>query len=124
MNLHVLVMIRFRGRGLAANVARERPESAVDPHVVLQIIGPVKRLSAHVAIEHFRVLVLFDMPLTVIFADELRPAIIARVRSHAFVGIHMRYVIGFSNEGPLALIALERLRHLKSNKRIIIKRIC
>ena len=69
----------------------------------------MERLAAHVAIVHFIVFVLFDVSLTVVLSYELRAAIVARVRPHALVRVHVRRVVVFSDERALAQFALERL---------------
>lgn len=68
----------------------------------------MKRFTANLTRKRLNFLVLLDMPLTIILPNELRPAIITRVRLNGFVSVHVSNVIGLPDEGPLAHIALER----------------
>lgn len=108
MNLNVFIVIRLGGGRFAANMTRIRPIAAMHPHVILQIVRTMKRLTAHVAVVRFFVFVLFDVSLTVVLADKLRPAIVARVRAQAFMRVHVRHVIALPDKGGLAHFALER----------------
>lgn len=108
--LHVLVVIRLRRGSFTADVAGVRPESAVDAHVIFQVVGPVEGLAAHLTTEHLLVLVLFHVSLAVVLSDELRPTVVTSVRSDALVRVHVGRVVALSDERPLALVALERLR--------------
>lgn len=81
MNLNVFIVIRLGGGRFAANMTGIRSIAAMHPHVILQIVRTMKRLPAHVATVRFFVFVLFDVSLTVVLANKLRPAIVARVRA-------------------------------------------
>lgn len=108
MNLNVFVVIRLGGGRFSANMARIRPIAAVHSHMILQIVRTMKRLTAHVTAVRFFVFVLFDVALTVVFADKLRPAIVARVRAQTLMRVHMGHVIAFPNESRFTHFALER----------------
>lgn len=119
MNTHVLIVIRL-GRGrLPAYVTRERPNTAMHPHVVLQVVRPMELLIAHGTRVRLRFLVLLHVPLTIVLPDELCTAIITRVRSNALVCVHVRYVVALPYERPFALIALERLRSASSVRPLV-----
>lgn len=109
MNRNMLIVVRFGRRRFAAHVTRVRPQAAVHPHVIFQIIRPMERLPAHGTRERLLVLVLLDVPLTVVLTDKFGAAIIARVRPDALVRVHVRHEIRLTDERPLALIALEGL---------------
>lgn len=55
------------------------------------------------------VLVLLDVPLAVVLAYKLAATVVARVRTHRLVRVHVRYVVRVADEGSLAERAFERL---------------
>lgn len=76
-----------------------------------QVVAAVEGLAAvgHVAHEFLLILMLLDVTLAVVLADELAAAVVARVRPHRLVGVHVRHIVGLPDEGSLAEGALERL---------------
>lgn len=64
------------------------------------------RYLAHVLFGHF---MFSDVSLAVVFSDELAAAVVAGVRSHRLVRVHVRDVLGVPDEGALAQRAFVRL---------------
>lgn len=80
-------------------------------HVLRQIITPVESFTAvrHLANIFLIVLMLLDVPLAVVLTYKLAAAVVARVRTHRLVRVHVRYVVRVADKGSLAERAFERL---------------
>lgn len=107
----MLIMVRFVARRFAADVTGERPRAAMDLHMFGEVVASVERLTAlrDFADVFFCHLMLANVPLTVVFPDELAAAVVAGVRADRLVGVHVRDVLGLADEGALAERALEGL---------------
>lgn len=109
MDSHVLVVIGFGTAGFAADVTRVRPRARVHPQVLLEIVRAVEGLIAHVARVCLVFFMLLHVPQAVVLADELGAAVVARIRPHVPMGIHVRRVIAVTVERRAALITFEGL---------------
>lgn len=107
MNSYVLVVIGLGAAGFSANVARVGPRSRMYSQMLLQIIGAMEGLVAHVAGVLLVLLVLLDVSQTVVLPDELSPAVIAGVGPDVPVGVHVGRVIAVPVKSGAALITLE-----------------
>lgn len=101
---HVFIMIRFIARCFIADITRERSRATMHFHMLRQIVASMERLAAfwNVAYKLFSHFVLSDVSLTVVLSDELAAAVVARVWADRFVRVHVRYVLGVSDEGAFA----------------------
>lgn len=107
---HVFIMVRFTATSFTAYIARERSSTTMHPHMLRQIVTPMERFATigYFAYVFLRHLVFSHVPLTVVFPNELASAVVARVRTHGFVRVHVRYKFRLSYERALALSAFER----------------
>lgn len=106
---HVLVVIGLGAARLAADVTCVRPSARMHPQVFLKIVRAVEGLVTDVARVRLVLLVLLHVPQAVVLADKLRATVVARVRPHVPMGIHVRRVIAVPVERRAALITFERL---------------
>lgn len=108
MDIYMLVMIRFGRRCFTADMTRVWPVPTVYSHMILQIIGAMKRLTTQLAVVHLGILVLLHVSLAVVLSDKFRPAIVARVGLEVFVRIHVRDKVALANESAPTKVAFER----------------
>lgn len=110
MYLDVLVVVRLGRGSLATNVARERPFAGVYPLVFGKVVLPVELPAANLAGVVLVRFMLAGMSDPVVFADELAPAVVARVRSYGFVSIHVSDVVCLPDKPTRTHVALERFQ--------------
>lgn len=82
MDSHVLVVVGLGATGLAADVTRVGSRARVHPQMFLEIVGAMEGLVADVARVRLVLLVLLHVSQTVVLADELGAAVVARVRTY------------------------------------------
>lgn len=106
----MLVVVGLVTGCLSADVARERPRTAVHLHVLGQVVAPMEGLTALGDLAHILLgnLVFPHVPLAVVFPDELAATIVACVRLYGLVRVHVRNVLGMADKGALAERALVR----------------
>lgn len=109
MNSDVLVVIGLGTARLSADVARVGPRPRVDSQVLLEIVGSMEGLVAHVAGVLLVFLVLLDVSQAVVLPDELSPAVVAGVGPDVPVGVHVGRVVTVPVKSGATLIALEGL---------------
>ena len=109
MNPNVFIMLRLGTTGLATNVARVRSCSRVHSKMLFEIVRTVEGLVAYATCVGLVFLVLLHVTQAVIFANELRAAVVAGVGPDVPVAVHVRRVVAVSIKGSAALVALERL---------------
>lgn len=97
-------MIRFITRCLVTDIAGKRSSTTMYLHMLGEVVTSMERLPALGDVAHKLLghLVFSDMPLTVVFPDELTAAVVAGVRADRLVRVHVRYVFRLSDECAFA----------------------